>query len=187
LEHDKDIKIPVERSAFYHGARFVPPDGSVICATTTDKTPCAYFISTETGEIVYKLSDGELKVKDVCFFGDGRMIALYAKAAPKRNAGTGYNSRLSLIAIDLDAKRHEVLHEQVLAGHTDCCHYLRGSVYVSNPSKDSVMVFRVADDRLVYDREIEGFNFPHGLDVLPDPDLLAVTNYASNTIALRSL
>jgi hypothetical protein len=187
LEHDKDIKIPVERSAFCHGARFVPPDGAMICATTTNNTPCAYFISTETGEIVYKLSDGELKVKDVCFFGDGRMVALYAKVAPKRKAGTGYNSRLSLIAIDLDAKLHEVLDQQMIAGHTDCCQHRRGRVYVSNPSTDSVTVYRVENDRLVYDRDVEGFDFPHGRDVLPDPDLLAVTNYASNTIALRTL
>ena len=143
LEHDKDIKIPVERSAFCHGARFVRPDGAMICATTTDKTPCAYFISTATGEIVYKLIDGEWKVKDVCFFGDGRMIALYAKSAPKKNAGTGYSSKLSLIAIDLDARRHEVLDEQTIAGHTDCCQYMRGQVYVSSPSKDSVTVYRM--------------------------------------------
>ena len=28
LKHDKDIKIPEDRSPFCHGARFVPPDGA---------------------------------------------------------------------------------------------------------------------------------------------------------------
>jgi hypothetical protein len=187
LKHEKDITIPAGRSTFCHGARFVPPDGSMICATTTDEAPFAYFISVVTGEVAYKLGEGEWRVKDVCFLGDGGMIALYAEGTPRTHAATGYNSKLSLIAIDLDAKRHEILDEQMLAGHTDCCHYLRGKVYISNASNDSVTVFRVEDDRMVYDREVEGFDFPHGLDVLPDPDLLAVTNYASNTIALRPL
>ena len=179
-------RFPAETSAFCHVARFLPPDSSVICATTTDKTPFAYFISAATGELVYKLSDDDWKVKDVCF-ADGRMIALYAKSAPKKNAGTSYNSKLSLIAIDLDAKRHEVLHEQMLFGHTDCCQYLRGRIYVSSPNKDSVTVHFVENDRLIYDREIGGFDFPHGLDVLPYPDLLAVTNYGNNAFALRNL
>ena len=43
------------------------------------------------------------------------------------------------------------------------------------------------NDRLIYDREIGGFDFPHGLDVLPYPDLLAVTNYGNNAFALRNL
>ncbi len=123
----------------------------------------------------------------MCFFGDGRMIALYAKGAPKKNAGTGYNSKLSLIAIDLDAKRHEVLDEQRSLATRIAANIGAASVYVSNTNKDSVTVYRVEDNRLIYDREIEGFDFPHGLDVLPDPDLLAVTNYGNNTIALRSL
>jgi hypothetical protein len=187
IEHDKDIAIPAEKPPFCHGARFVPPDGSIVCATTTDKTPFAYFLSAATGELVYKFGDGKWKVKDVCFVAPGKMIVLFAKGAPTKHVATPYDSKLSLIALDLDAERHDVLHEHVFAGHTDCCQYLRGSVYVSNLDRDSVLVFRVEDNCVIYDHDIEGFDFPHGLDVLPDPDLLAVTNYGNNSIALRRL
>jgi hypothetical protein len=35
--------------------------------------------------------------------------------------------------------------------------------------------------------DLPGFSFPHGLDLLPASDLLAVTNYGNNTVMLTEL
>lgn len=186
LEHEKDIDIPGDKTPFCHGVKFLPPQGTVICATTTSEMGQAYFISPTNGDVIYKFGDGNWKVKDVCSVDNDRLIVLYASRTPTKDASAPYGSKISLVAYDLSAAWHEVLHEKTFAGHTDCCEYFDGRVLVSNQTMNSVTSFRVEANRLTYDCDIGGYDFPHGVDVLPEVGLLAVTNYGNNSITVTT-
>jgi hypothetical protein len=187
LEHEKDVDIPGDKTPFCHGVKFLPPEGRVICATTTSKRCQAYFISAESGDVIYEFGDGNWKVKDVCSVDNDRLIVLYASGTPTGGASAPYSSKISLVAYDLLAARHEVLHETVFAGHVDCCAYFDGRVLVSNQTTDSVTVFHVEAAELSYGFDSGGYDFPHGVDILPEAGLLAVTNYGSNSITLTTV
>jgi len=185
LEFDKNLPLPAKKPGFSHGVRFVPPDGEIICTTTTTNEMAVYFLRLVSGEIVYKFRDGEWRPKDVCFLNDSRMAVIYAHGTPSPREAAPYDSKVSLIALDLGAGRHEVISELVIDGHVDCCRHLDENLYITNGSRDCVTILRLEDNSFTLDHEISGYNFPHGLDVLSG--VLAVTNYGSNTIVLTRI
>jgi WD40 repeat protein len=184
LEFERDLPIPEKEPGFCHGVKFVP-DGEILCATTTMQATSVYFLHVASGEIVYKFRDGDWRPKDVCFLDDSRIIVIYTQGTPSFGEATPYDSKASLIALDLGARRHEVIREFMISGHVDCCRRLGRRVYITNGSRDCVMILRLEGNTLTLDRELRGYYFPHGIDVLPG--LLAVTNYGSNTIVLSKL
>jgi hypothetical protein len=81
-----------------------------------------------------------------------------------------------------------VISEVVTAdSHVDACCHADGRVFVNNQMRDGLLVYRLQNNRLEFDREHFGYDFPHGVDALPSANLLAVTNYGSNTICLGPL
>ncbi len=183
LSFVKDIAIAPPDTAFCHGARFVPP-GDFICATFS--TGCqVYFVSKTTGEIIYQFTDGKWLPKDAGFISLTKMVVVFASATATPGARASYDSKVSLISLDLAAKRHHIISEiETKDCHADSCRYADGRVYVNNQMRDSLLVFRIENDQLVFDREHFGYDFPHGVDVLPSANLLAVTNFGSNSISL---
>ena len=114
------------------------------------------------------------------------MIVISGMGAPSRESKTPYQSKISLIALDLNKQQNDVVDVAFIdACNADCCQWVGDRVYLTNQMSDRVVVYRVTDDRLVFDRNIEGYDFPHGLDV--GHDLLAVTNYGDNTIDMKRL
>lgn len=188
LEFVKDVPIADPRANFCHGVKFVPPDGKVVCATCTLDGRCTYFISAESNAILYQFSDGEWKPKDICFISPRRMLVVYAKGSATREASHSEQSKISYLSLDLENKTHAVLDEIVLEkAHLDCCQRLGDKVYVSDQLGNRVIVCRVTGEKLVLEPEITGFDFPHGVDVLPGTNLMAVTNYGNNTIVLDEI
>ncbi|MFM2294138.1 MAG: hypothetical protein RLZZ350_551 [Verrucomicrobiota bacterium] len=186
LSFVKDFPIAPPDSAFCHGARFVPP-GDVICATFSTGFQI-FFISKATGEIIYQFTDGDWRPKDVNFISPTKMVVLFARATAAFAARDTYASKVSLITFDLAQKTHTIISELVTEdSHVDCCRYADGRVYVNNQMRDSLLILRVENDRLVFEQEHFGYDFPHGVDVLPAANLLAVTNYGSNSIFLGSI
>jgi hypothetical protein len=185
LEFEKDLPIPEKNPGFCHGVGFVPPDGNIICATTTMEEMSLYFLHVGSGEIIFKFRDNGWRPKDVCFLDDSRMVVIYAYGTPSSAEAAPYDSKISLIALDLRTKQHKVISELMIKGHVDCCRRLGERMYITNGSRDCVMIFRLEGNTLALDHELPGYYFPHGIDVLPG--LLAVTNYGSNTIVLTQI
>ena len=186
LSFVKDIAIAPQDSAYCHGARFVPP-GDFICATFSTGYQ-VYFVSKATGEIVYQFADGEWLPKDAAFITVTKMIVLFASATATPGARSSYDSKVSLISLDLAEKRHHIISEiETQECHVDSCCYADGRGYVNNQMRDSLLEFRIENDQLVLDSEHFGYDFPHGVDVLPSANLLAVTNYGSNSIFLEPI
>jgi|GEM_PF-1237633 len=184
----KDVPINDPEAGFCHGVKFLPPGDQILCVTCVNKNRSVYFISIATGEILYRFSDGEWKPKDICFIDESRMAVLYAHGRPTAAAGEVYKSKVSLVRFNLSEQRHEVLDEIMTNEcHMDCCRYSDGRIYANNQTRDSVLVFKLDGNRLSLEREIGGYLFPHGIDLLHDANLLAVTNYGDNTVVLSPI
>jgi hypothetical protein len=185
LEFDTDLPIPEKVPDYCHGVRFVPPDGEIICATTTMIEKSVYFLSIASGKIVYKFRDDEWRPKDVCFLDESRIFVVYTWGIPSTSQAAPYDSKVSLLSLNLQTQRHEVISELMIDGHVDCCRRLGERLYITNGSRDCVMIVRFEDNGLILDQQMLGYNFPHGIDVFPG--MLAVTNYGSNSIVLSKI
>lgn len=182
IDHVEDLPIVDDQAGFCHGVKFVP-DGDLVCATCTKDHRNIYFLSRGTGEVVYRFDEAGWIPKDICFVGDGRMVVVYCDAA---NGGELYRSKASLIAYDVEAGRHEVLADELLEDcHVDCCATYDGAVFLTNQHQDTVQVCELEDDALALVAEIGGYDLPHGVDVHRGSNLLAVTNYGSNSVTLN--
>lgn len=188
LVHERDLPIPDGAEGNCHGIHFVPPDGDVICATCTRDDRYVYFLSTSTGEILYRFNDGEWMAKDVCFIDPERLIVLASDGRPTRKNRSRYRSKATLIRIDVAGQRHETVSELIMpACHVDGCVYADGSLYFTDGVSDCIRVCRVEDDRISLERSLPGYSFPHGVDVLPSAGLLAVTNYGTSDVVLTRI
>jgi hypothetical protein len=185
LKFEKDLPIPEKNPGFCHGVKFVPPEGDIICATTTMEETSLYFLHVESGEIIFKFRENGWRPKDTCFLDNSRMLVIYAYGTPGSEEAAPYDSKVNLIAFDLRAKRHEIVSEFMISGHVDCCRCLDERVYITNGSRDCVMIFRIEGNTLTLDCELPGYYFPHGIDRIPG--LLGVTNYGNNTIVLTQI
>jgi hypothetical protein len=190
LTHFRDLPIPDPDADGCHGVKFVP-GRDVVCATCTNKERQIYFLSTTTGEILYQFGDGAWRPKDVSFVDDGRMVVISSSGNPGLRASREYRSKISLLAFDLQRRRHTYLAEvQLDRSHVDSCVHQDGRVYFSSTDRrgDCVRVGRVGPDRIVVDTRLSnGYSFPHGVDVLPGAKLLAVTNYGTSDIVITRL
>lgn len=188
LLHVKDIPIPDGASWFCHGARFVPGAPDTVCLTCVNGQRNLYFISMATGEILYQFGHDRWRPHDVCFLDSRHMIVLYERGKPTRDPSRWYGAKVCLVSFDLGERVHEFVAEaRFPQTHMDCCQVYGGRAYITNQMRDTVIVCRVLDGQLVFERELHGFSFPHGLDVLPASNLLAVTNYGNNTLVLTAL
>jgi len=186
LRHERDLVIPEPR-AFSHGVKFTP-SGTAICTATPNRARFLYFLARDDGRLLYKFGDGDWKVKDCAFVSDGVMLVLYAGSAVTATATeTASDSKLAIVSLDLAGSRHEVLHELTFPGHTDSCAFAEGRGFVTNGTRDQVMVFAVAEGQLALTATLDGFSIPHGIDVDPQAGLLAVTNYGDNSVTIRHL
>jgi hypothetical protein len=188
LYHVQDLPIPDSGADFCHGARFVPGAPDIVCATCIRGAKQVYFMSTRSTEIIYQFGHDQWRPHDVCFLDERRMVVIYQKGKPTRKATTLHEAKVTLVRFDLSKKVHDVLGEAFFREtHMDCCRAHAGRLYINNQMQDTVVVCRVVGDQISVEREIPGYSFPHGLDVLPSRNLLAVTNYGDNTITLTPL
>ncbi len=182
----KSISLAPPHSGFCHGASFVPGTTLVCAAFSTGNR--LVFADRVTDQIALSIETGEWRPKDVCFIDGSRMVVLFAEGVPTTTPLPRFRCKVGLFALNLPSGTLTSLHEQELTEcHVDACCYAGGRVFVNHQPDDSIIVFKVDGDRLCLDREFGKFDFPHGVHALPEANLLAVTNYGSNTVALGPL
>lgn len=187
LLHVKDVPIRDTSAKFCHGARFVPGETDIVCASCTGSQNI-YFITSTTSEILFQFGLGEWRPHDICFVDDKRMIVVCTKGHPTKLPGPSYEAKVLLVEFDLNNRVHQVIGGTVFQkAHMDCCHYHAGRLYINNQMQDTVVVCKLVGDQINFELEISGYSFPHGLDLLSDTNLLAVTNYGTNTIVLSQV
>ncbi len=167
---------------FAHGIKFYTPD--IVAVTSRGDCGGTYFIDCKTGKIVYKLPAPGISVQDVCFLSGNRAAILYAMGSPSYDSGEIYSSLLKIIDFKFGGGNAQVLKEKTFKdAHIDCITSHENRLYFTDQYNNKVIVCD-AENLDVLD-EIGGYDFPHGIDV--NYDILAVTNYGSNTVELRTL
>ncbi|MGH8497510.1 MAG: YncE family protein [Methylococcales bacterium] len=142
----------------------------------------------KTKHIVYRFHEEAWPAKDVCFITANLMIIVSTRIIPGQTKTDGLESKVSLIALNDRLDKHTVLYEIITVGaQFDGCHVSRDIIYVADQANDVIHRYQLMGEILKRQDDLEGFSFPHGVDVSADGSILAVTNYGPNTVSLRSI
>jgi hypothetical protein len=186
IDHIADVPIP---EGYCHGARFVP-GADVVCAAFVTGRVNVCFVSVSSGKVIYAIPNDEgWRAMDVCFLSVTRMIVAYTHRKPSPDPVPVCASKVCLVEIKRSRQRHRVLFETTITGHVDSVAAVGDRVYVSDQLNDRVLLYRRIGDTLRLKRTLTGYDFPHGIDVMPAPegDLLAVSNYGSNSVRIDTV
>ncbi len=188
LFYDTDITLPAGDDSFCHGVKFLPNSSDLICLTASSGQRTVAFMALSTGECVYKFDECPWGAKDICFPSDNLAVVIYCGGSPQKSAFDIYESRFVLYELDIERGSHVKIDEILVQKcHVDSCRASENTVYVTNGSRGSILLIDVQNGRLVPRGEILDYGVPHGVDVLQGQNLLAVSDYARNTVELTDL
>ncbi len=188
IAYEKDLKVKDVKSGFCHGARFVSWRKDLVCLCTTTGDRNIILMETDGQKPILVFNDGEWKPKDVCFPADHLMIILFSFKAANRKEVSIMKSKLQMVKLHSDLSGYDVITElQIDNSHLDGCHFSNGRLYVPNQNLDNVQVYSVSMTRIKHIFDLQGYSFPHGIDINNEGNLLAVTNYGDNSIDIRQL
>jgi YVTN family beta-propeller protein len=180
IKHVRDLGATIGN--FAHGVKYYAPD--IVAVTSRWESGGTYFIDCNTGKIVYKLNTPGISVQDVCFLSENRAALLYTLGSPTFAAREIYPSVLQIIDFGIGRPNAAILQERVFKGaHIDSIVLYQNRLYVTDQYNNKVIV--CDPENLDVLDEIGAYDFPHGIDV--NYGILAVTNYGSNTVELRTL
>lgn len=182
IRHLRDLHLGIK--GYVHGVKF---HGSDILAVTaaTGPTGVHFFDISQAACRPLLHLPSDLKTQDVCFLSPTRAVVMGAAGAPmSERRDTMYDSQIQIVDFCLQDRTFEVVASAELQNaHVDCCMSSEGRVLVSDQYNNRVNVLDATTLELL--GTLEGYDFPHGLDIRFG--MLAVTNYGRNDVTLRPL
>ncbi|MCC7460026.1 MAG: hypothetical protein IT286_01870 [Proteobacteria bacterium] len=173
--------LPFNVGGFVHGVRFYTPE--IIAVTVTKGKTGVYFFNLKTSELVLYV-ENPVKTQDVLFVSENRMIVISAHGAPKKSKQGMYHSTIEIVEFDLEKKTYHTVASTIYNhGHFDCTALYKGNLYLTDQYNNRVEVMNIHNLTVIQD--IEGYSFPHGIDI--KYDTMAVTNYGSNKIFIQNM
>lgn len=164
-----------------HGVKFL--DGRILAGTVGSRPTGVRFFDLQSAKPTVHV-DLPRKTQDVSFLSDREMIVLAVQGAPTRKHQTPYASELMRVRFDLATGECEIGSRRVFEDtHFDASVMHRGQLWLTDQRNDCVK--RFDPETLSEIGRIDGYDFPHGIDVRFG--WLAVTNYGANTIDVRKL
>jgi len=180
LVHVRDLDFGLEASKV-HGVKYLTAD--VFAGTIGSRPTGVRFFDLARGKPMLHV-DLPLKSQDVSFPSDREMVVLAVHGAPRRSRQMAYGSELVRVRFDLEAGTFAIGARRVFEDtHFDASVIRDGRLWLTDQRNDCVKLFDPAS--LEETGRIDGYDFPHGIDV--GFDMLAVTNYGANTIDIRRL
>lgn len=173
----KQIVLPNTKA---HGAEIVD-DKTIIITSNSDHNVGVLFIDIESHQVIKNLNNMKHYPKDVFIQGD-RMLVVCAESLPQIGKTTVIKESI-LYLFDLNTL--EKLDEVSFHGQTDSLTLSGEDGFITIQGDDTVLHFKLIDDKLSIVKRIGGFNFPHGIDSIGNK--VAVTNYGDNTIRIFTL
>ena len=181
LKHVRDYE--EAGMGFCHGAKFYPYDDDLV-AISYKPAYCIYFKSLSTGSIKLKIDCKPLLPKDVCFPAVDKIIVTYCERFPSKRPGIYYDVDVKYYSFSLTSATSTLLdHVKIEKCHTDSCVFSDGKLYFTGGVDNIVIVYKLENNKLTFDRKITGFSFPHGIDLRDG--VLAVTNYGTNSVSIQ--
>lgn len=182
LQHLKDISLP-EGSGNCHGARFY--DRDIICLSTNRNY--MFFVEIDSGQMFAQLKL-PYHIKDFVVISENHIVACFAVKSPDSEVKPTYASGLLNLQVDLKKSDFRILHQwffRPAAFDAICRDQESGRFYITDQFGDRLLVVALQEDKFSILGELDGFDFPHGVDV--GQNLLAVTNYGDSSVDILSL
>jgi hypothetical protein len=173
----KQIVLPNTKA---HGAEIVD-DKTIIITSNSDHNRGVLFIDIESHQVIKNLNDFKHYPKDA-FIKDNRILVVCAESLPQIGQTTVIKESI-LYLFDLNTL--EKLDEVSFHGQTDSLTLSGEDGFITIQGDDTVLHFKLIDDKLSIIKRIGGFDFPHGIDATETK--VAVTNYGDNTIRIFEL
>lgn len=178
-----------EGSGFCHGTKFYPYDSGLFVAMSFKPSYCIYFKSLNDSKVKLKIDCKPRLPKDICFPSQNTMIVIYCARFPAKRAGVFYDVDIIYYSFDLAKGTYQTLdHVNIPKCHTDSCVFSQKDqkLYFTGGVDNSVWVYKLTDQKLVFSEKLVGFMFPHGIDLFSsgEKNILAVSNYGDNSASL---
>jgi len=174
----KQIVLPNTKA---HGCEIVDDKTIIITSNSDNHTRGVLFIDIESHQITKILNDFKHYPKDAFIQGD-RILVVCAESLPQIGSTTVIKESI-LYLFDLNTL--EKLDEVSFHGQTDSLTLSGEDGFITIQGDDTVLHFKLIDDKLSIIKRIGGFNFPHGIDATETK--VAITNYGDNTIRIFEL
>lgn len=179
LEHVQDLHSGLDCKV--HGVKFL--SNEVVVGTLSSEPGGVQFFSLAEGRPTLRV-DVPRKSQDVEFLGPHEMLVFAVHGAPRRERQRPYATDVARVRFDLERGTSSIVETRTWPDkHIDACARHGGRLFLTDQRNDCVEVVDPATLEIV--QTIGGFDFPHGIDIAFD--LLAVSNYGSNTVELRAL
>jgi hypothetical protein len=165
-----------------HGLKFIDKD--TIAVTSRHDHSGVHFFDFNTGQMKAVYRTQEISIQDIALTADDIMVMISGAGTPLIRPKQIYSSRASLIRFDIEKNMFTRIKDYDFpSAHFDNVISHENVLYITDQYNNKVI--KLAPNDLQYLGELEGYNFPHGIDVRYG--LIAVTNYGNNTISIRPL
>lgn len=170
--------LQAHQPSYCHGARFF--NLNVVAATLINDPLGVYFYDVESHAQTHYVPTDHLP-KDVCFPAPG-VAAIITTSSNPQTYTTQPGRTCEIVVVDLPSG--QVLRRQSYgSGQFDSVSEHDGKLYVADSYRDQVLV--VDAQSLAQVDQIDGLEFPHGVDVYQG--MIAVTCYGDNAVHVRRL
>jgi glycosyltransferase involved in cell wall biosynthesis len=191
LEYDKTIRVGRKTKNYIHGAIFVTPDSRIVASCITDGEKGISFLNQATKKRIGHFATKEWGVKDMAMLGpdSNKFVAVCTKTNVGQDLGTKHAINLVLVKTSkrfFRFKKFKTISEFLIPDESIETIQIRGEyIFLACQSSDSIVVMRHENDNLYKVDELQGFSFPHGVDISPDGKWMAVANYGTSSIHIR--
>jgi hypothetical protein len=169
----------------------VTPDAKIVAACITDGEKGVSFHKKTTKKRIGHFTTGEWGVKDLAMLGAGsnQFVAVCTKRNVGQDLGTEHEIKLVLVQTSkrfFRFKKFKIISEFRIPDESIETIHIRGEyIFLACQSSDSIMVMRCENNNFCLVDELQGFSFPHGVDISPDGKWMAVANYGTSSVSIR--
>lgn len=181
IQHMRDLFTDLSGN-YCHGARFCGPE--IVVATALRGPRGAHFFDLKTMQKRLYIETARLP-KDICFLPGKQAVLITTDGAPLPGASSRSNiSELELVTYDLTRGTSTLVTRECCdAGQLDSGVFYDGCLYMADSHGGRVLIMDANTLRQV--GQIDGFDFPHGVDVRYG--MLAVACYGTNSVHVSLL
>jgi hypothetical protein len=161
-----------------HGCRIIDEKNFIITNTTNNERG-VYSVNYDT-EKTNMFNNFEFFPKDIWVYDDKILII----SSHSRPSGTGQVKITNSYLYLYEYPSYKKIDELFFYGQTDALTYHNGDGFITLQGQDSLLHFKITNDKIENVKLIDGFDFPHG--VASNGDKVVVTNYGDNSIDILS-
>lgn len=158
-----------------HGCKIID-DENILFSSISGLSLGIFKLNIKT-EKYNKIYIGDKFIRDMDFSGDYLFITS-APSTPMNSVNRGSTNKITC----LNYKTLEVVNEIYFGKQCDSIIIKNDLCFLTSQITDEVFCFKIDGFNLDFFGKIDGFNFPHGMDVYED--LIAVSNYGDNSIQI---